>query len=389
MPHDYKNLKIIISTHEYFKGSGQELKEFLIRKKSKKLLYVAHKLFLASPNISYAETYENGEISKKESSSELPKMQWLLYLRDAFYNLYYVLTSKGKYDYYIGINSFNAIFGLLFRFLGKVDKVVFFTIDYVMEDRFENKLLNKLYTRMDRIAFWNSDFTWNVSDRMSNQRIKELGPEAKTKKQIVVPIGVPEEAQKVQATKKKNVLVYSGELAPKYGLEIILESAPKIIEQIPDLEIRIIGDGRLKEKLVNLSKDLNIESNVNFMGYINTTTERIRWLKLLKESTLGIATYEEDKKSFKQFSDVTKPKDYMACGLPVITTGLIPLSEDIKKYNLGRVIEDNTESFVENILELLQNPAEVKTIEANIEKYCKDMTWENIFLKSFSEMETE
>lgn len=383
-----EDLRITISTHEYFKGSGQELKEFLINKKIKKIVYIAHKLFLAKPNLSYKEVYKSGVLIKKEESFSIPRVQFLLYLRDAFYNLYFLIFSTGRIDYYIGINSFNAFFGILLKKLGKIDKVVFFTIDYIMEDRFGSGLMNKIYIWLDRFAFFNSDYTWNVSSRMSEQRIKEIGDQAKNIKQLVVPIGVPlNDAANITVERKNNILVYSGELAPKYGLELILESAPDLLKEFPDLEIRIIGDGKLKDKLQRIAKDLNIEKNVNFVGYINTTLERARWLSLLKESTLGLATYQEDKKSFKQFSDVTKPKDYMSCGLPIITTNLIPLSEDIKKYNLGRVVEDTKISFVKNISELLRNKNEIEQIRKNIDLYAKDMTWENIFKKVFSEMD--
>lgn len=387
MKNSLKDLSIIISTHEYFKGSGQELKEFLLNKRIKKVVYIAHKLFLANPNLSYREIYKYGEKKSTIESFIIPKKQILLYLRDAFYNLYFLFSLKGKYDYYIGINSFNAFFGILLKKLGKVDNVVFFTIDYIMNDRFDQGILNKIYIWLDRFAFFNSDFTWNVSTRMAEQRIVEIGKKAKKIKQLTVPIGVPlNDAQNIEVQRKNNILVYSGELAPKYGLEIILESTPKLLEKFPDLEIRIIGDGKLKEKLHAMAKELNIQKNVNFVGYINTGQERQRWLTLLKESTLGIATYQKDEKSFKQFSDVTKPKDYMSCGLPIITTNLIPLSEDIKKYNLGRVIEDNVDSFVENITELLNNAQELEKIRTNIKEYAKDMTWENIFLKVFREM---
>ena len=383
-----EDLKIIIATHEYFKGSGQELKDFLVGRKIRKVLYIAHKLFLANPNLSYEEIYSRGNLVKKVESIEIPKHQLLLYLRDAIYNIYFILFNRGRFDYYIGANSFNAFFGIIFKKLGKIDKVVFFTIDYIMEDRFGSGLMNKIYIWLDRFAFFNSDYTWNVSSRMSEQRIKEIGSRAKKIKQLVVPIGVPfNDAASVQIEREKNVLVYSGKLAPKYGLEIIIESAPRLAKEFPDLEIRIIGDGQLKNKLQKMAKDLNVEKYMNFVGYINTTSERQRWLSLLKESTLGIAAYEKDEKSFKQFSDVTKPKDYMSCGLPIITTDFIPLSEDIKKYNLGRVIEDNVDSFVKNISELLKNQNEIEAIRRNIEIYAKDMTWENIFKKVFSEME--
>ncbi len=382
-----RSLHITVVTHEFFKGSGQELKDFLVESKVSETLYIGHIFAYAKNSVSYMEHYLNGDLKKKKQSPKLPANEFLLYARDAFYTLYYIFSSKGKFDYFIGIDSFNALFGLLLKKIGKVDKVVFMTIDYVMHGRFKNKYLNRFYVWMDRKAFYGSDFTWNVSDRMSRQRVLELGESATKKIQLVVPIGVPiDEAEKVQTTRKDNVIVYSGSLSPEFGLELLIESMPHLIAKFPDIELRIIGAGVLEAELKKMVADLKVEKNVNFVGFINTTNERERWLKLLKESTLGLATYEDNETTYKRFSDVTKPKDYMSCGLPLITTSVIPISEDVEKHNLGRVVKYNVESFVEGISDLLSRPDERKQIEKNVYEYSKNMTWENIFKKVFNEM---
>ena len=385
------NLRVAIVTHEYFKGSGQELRDYFISKKIKRLFYIAHQFFYAKDTKSYLDHYETGKKVRHWGSIPLPKVEFLLYIRDIIYTFGYILVAPYKFDLYVGVDSFNALAGLLLKKLGKVDKVVFFTIDYVMHDRFPWDFLNKLYVKMDRWAFFGADYTWNVSDRMSRQRVLEIGDSAKQKLQLVVPIGVPhDDAKLVKGIKRKdNILVYSGGLTPQFGLELMVEAMPKLIQDFPDLELRIIGEGVIGSKLRKMTAGLDIEEHVNFVGFINTAKERKRWLSLLKESTLGLATYEDNETTYKRFSDVTKPKDYMSVGLPIITTSVIPLSEDVKEHNLGRVVEYNVESFVENIAELLKNSGERKKIESNVASFCKDMTWENIFNRVLSEMKIE
>jgi len=387
MAKELKDLNIAIATHEYFKGTGQELKDFLVECRVSRVFYVAHLFPFVKDSISYLEDYHKGSLEKKLQSPLLPKNDFLLYLRDIFYTFKFFLFDDGKFDFYIGVDSFNAILGLVLKKFGKVNTVAFMTIDYVMQKRFKWALLNWIYVKMDRIAFYGSDFTWNVSDRMSRQRIVELGEKAKSKVQLIVPIGVPiEEAEKIQVERKDNVIVYSGGLLPEYGLELIVESMPALVKLFPGIELRIIGEGELGQKLRGMAADLKVSQNTNFVGYINTNTDRERWLRLLKESTLGLATYEPSETTYKRFSDVTKPKDYMSCGLPIITTSVIPFSEDIQKHNLGRVVEYNVDSFVASIRELLENKEELGKIRANVYRFCKDMTWENIFKRVFSEM---
>lgn len=384
---NYKDKSILIVTHEYFKGSGQELKEFLNTQGTKEVFYIAHKFFFSKETRSYYEKYENGILQKTETTKNFNLNQYALYIKDFIYTLKFAFTYKGKFDIYIGCGAFNVIPGILLKILGKTDKLVLFTIDYVMKGRFGNRIVDTLYRSLDRLAFFYSDYTWNVSERISDQRLLELGEKAKTKKQLVVPIGVPiEDAQKIVVEKKENILVYCGSLMPEFGLEIVLESMPDLIRLYPDIELRLIGKGALEEKLKTRATELKINNNVKFLGFIDSNLERERLLTLQKEATIGLAIYDDIPTSYKRFSDVTKPKEYMACGLPVVITSFISISDDVKKYNLGRVINDNREQTVQAIKELLDDDHERHAIENNIQKYIQNITWKNIYSKTFEKM---
>jgi len=385
---DLTKLNVAIVTHEYFKGSAQELRDFLVKLKIPRVFYVANMFSYAKNSASYCEDYAEGVLKSKKESGNWPKNEFIMCFRDLIYTFYFFFTTKGKFDLYVGSDSFNTILGLVLRALGKVDKVVFFTIDYIMNDRFSNPILNWIYVKMDRIAFFGSDYTWNVSDRMSRQRVIELGDPAKKKIQLEVQIGVSVgDAQKIQVNRKDNILVYSGSLREGFGLFKVVESIPILLRSFSDLELRIIGEGPIGDELKKRVRDLGVEKNVNFVGFIDTTKERTRWLRLLKESTLGLAIYDETETTYKQFSDVTKPKDYMAVGLPIITTSVIPISEKVKSHNLGSVVEDSVESIAKGIRELLENTDKRHETEKNIREFRKNITWDSIFKKVFNKME--
>lgn len=379
--------KVIIVTHEFFKGSGQELKEYLVAKKSKKVLYIAHKFFYSGSTFSYFELYENGKLVNRGRSRDFPKKEYFLYVKDFLITLKYIFTLSGSFDMYVGSGAFNVLPGIVAKLFGKVKHLNFFTIDYVMKGRFGNALLDKLYVFLDRLAFFASDSTWNVSDRMSRQRILEIGELSKRKLQIEVPVGAPiDEANAITVDRKDNLLVYSGSLLPEFGLEIIIDSLPKLAKKIPGIKVRIMGKGPLEEKLKARIRELGVEGNVDFIGYIDTTKERTRWLTLLKESTIGLATYEDNKTTYKRFSDVTKPKDYIACGLVIFTTSVIPFSEIVIKENLGRVVDYNEESFVSGIVELLADKEELRKIQENVKRFAPALKWENIFDNTFNKL---
>jgi len=104
------------------------------------------------------------------------------------------------------------------------------------------------------------------------------------KKQLVVPIGVlVKDAAKVKVQRKSNVIVYSGHLTKESGVQLALEALPKLVKLFPEIELRIIGNGPVEDALHKRVKELKLEEHVNFTGFINTTTHRTKWLKLLKQ----------------------------------------------------------------------------------------------------------
>lgn len=382
-----KNKTVAVVTHEHFKGTGQEMRDFLSELRVKSLYYIAHKFHYSKGElISYFHRFNRGRIVEEKKSPVIPKNEFLFYIRDAFYNILYLARAREKIDLYIGFGSFNAIFGLLFKMFGKVDKVAFFTIDYIMKGRFSNGVLNKLYVLMDRLAFLYSDYTLNVSRRMAEKRIEEIGEKAESRKQLEVPIGILNDAFSIKVKKKGKILVYSGGLSKDFGIELAIDSMPDLLKVFPDLKLRIIGDGELRENLEKLVAKKKLQDSVEFFGFIDTSTEREKWISLLKESTLGIATYADTKDTYKRFSDVTKPKDYISCGLPVITTDVIPFSEVISEKNLGRVIKFNKRSFVNAVSGILTDEKELRKIEKNALEYSKEITWDSIFTRMFNQM---
>jgi len=51
--------------------------------------------------------------------------------------------------------------------------------------------------------------------------------------------------------------------------------------------------------------------------------------------------------------------DYMSVGLPVVANDVGGWTDIIKRYNLGRISEDNPINFANGIIELLSNPEEL------------------------------
>ncbi|RLA45378.1 MAG: glycosyltransferase family 4 protein, partial [Gammaproteobacteria bacterium] len=61
-------------------------------------------------------------------------------------------------------------------------------------------------------------------------------------------------------------LLFVGRLVDKKGIEYLIESMPQVLDQHPDETLTIIGDGPLKQGLLDLCQTIGIEKRVNFLG---------------------------------------------------------------------------------------------------------------------------
>ncbi|MBI3026862.1 glycosyltransferase family 4 protein [Candidatus Woesearchaeota archaeon] len=65
---------------------------------------------------------------------------------------------------------------------------------------------------------------------------------------------------------KNKFILFVGRLVEKKGVEYLIKSMPIILSKMPKSKLVIIGDGPEKERLVNLTEELNLKSNVEFLG---------------------------------------------------------------------------------------------------------------------------
>lgn len=379
---DIKEKKFIIVTHSYFKGSSQELRDFLI-KRSKELVFIGHPFSYCQDIDSSIEVHKNKKHIKTKKFKFFKASQYLFYIKDFILTLYWVLTSRNKFDIYFGVDPLNCFAGLILKKVGKVKKVVLFTIDYIPKNRFGNKLLNYVYIKLDDYCVKQSDYTWNISEEIIAARVKR-GLIKSKKRHIVVPIGVNIDHNQVLPIKKINrkTIVYIGGMDKQFGAKLILKAIPLVADKISDVQCLMIGGGPEAESIKNSILNNNLGQNIKFIGFIN---DRKKLCNYMRENAVGLALYKPDKDSYKVFSDVTKPKEYMSFGMPVIINKVPPIFKKVEKHKLGIVINYDEEELANAIIRLLSNSQLYESCRKNAIRFVKKYKWNNIFEKAFKE----
>lgn len=207
-------------------------------------------------------------------------------------------------------------------------------------------------------------------------------------KQKVVPIGIwldaiPRDRKNVRITK---TLVFCGDIIEGQGVQLVLEAVPEIIKHVNGFKFVIIDDGEYKPTLEKMSKQLAIERHVEFMGAIYDIDVL---LKTLCSFRIGIAPYKDNKLSTVYFVDLTKPKTYLSCGLPVIITKFTWINELITREKLGVAIDYDKMTLVKAVINLMNNDNFYIDCKKNIEEFIHLLDWNRIFDNALREMKNE
>lgn len=384
MNSDYKRKKIIIATHVFAPGPAQDLRDYLVSAKTLKLLFIGHPLFY-QPTLqgSGFEIYYGNTGEKKESYSKIKDNFGVLsYFRDFYSNIKYVMRHGRGWDLYVGSDNLNALSGIVLRRLGFVKKCVYYVIDY-NPHRFQNRLMNRIYHKIDQYCVKHCDETWNLSVRMKEGRKKYFNFSGGN--QITFPIGIWfDKFKRVTFSKvEKQTLVYMGHVLKKQGIQHVLSAIPQIVRSVSKFKFKVVGYGEYLPELKKQTKDLGIESNVEFFEHVRTSEEVE---EILPKCAAAVAMYEKyddaGNLSFTYFADPGKLKSYLAGALPIILTDVSHNAREIERLGCGKIITTDKNSIAKAVIAMLKNEKKLEKMRQNAEEYAKKYDWNLTFPKN-------
>lgn len=127
--------------------------------------------------------------------------------------------------------NYNKIASLLTRFVDKYITISRFSYDSLKKNSKKNNIL----------------FIQNGIDRFYEDEVFEF--------------------ENKEKDSRKFKIAFIGRLTTQKGVEILIDSVSSLISKDINVDLKIIGDGELRENLENQVKKLDISENVYFMGY--------------------------------------------------------------------------------------------------------------------------
>lgn len=373
---------IAIATHEHVYGAPQALREYLENTKQFRVAFLAHPL-LDSKGESYLEI--SGDRfrawERRASGTVYPIIG---YVKNIYRNLRW-LSSIGIIDIFFGVNPLNAFSGIVLRRFAKVNKVIYYTIDFTPK-RFNFAPLNYLYHLADKYCVTHADEVWNVSNQIQVGREHRDGALSRSQSNVyTVPIGVwCDRIKKIPfELVNKHQAFFLGHLLEKQGVQLLLNATPKILEKHPNFRFVIIGGGDYELSLKKLAKSLCIEHAVEFKGWVY---DRTILDDVMCTSAFGVATYISKIAEFTAFADPTKLKDYLSAGLPLLMTDVPHNSSELVENNCAIITNEDPNEIANKVIALLDNQNIMKLMRESALNYIQKFDWNLIFKHHLSRL---
>jgi glycosyltransferase involved in cell wall biosynthesis len=209
----------------------------------------------------------------------------------------------------------------------------------------KNSFFEKISRYYERVCYRTCDMITVTTEEIKKSIINDYN--ILIDKIILLPNGVDTDIFK-PSTVKKNRIIYAGNIGFAQDLEKVILAVKKVNEKFP-LEFYLIGDGDIKNDLMELVKKEGLEDIVIFTGSL----EREKIPGLIAESLIGVAPLKN--LQCLDYAIPTKVYEYMSCGIPFIATGKGEIEYLSKISKGGTIAENSIESIYKSIIDLLEN----------------------------------
>jgi glycosyltransferase involved in cell wall biosynthesis len=176
-------------------------------------------------------------------------------------------------------------------------------------------------------------------------------------------------------------MIFVGHLLEKQGVQLALRALPLVRERVPDAELLVIGDGPYRPALEALTKELSLESAVEFAGYVEDH-EHVE--DHIAASAVGLAVYDPGNASFTEFADPGKIKNYLAAGIPVITTRVVHSAPKLEQSGAGVVVDYDADALAAALVAILSAPNEQPRMRQAAAELGAESDWTAVFDEAFA-----
>lgn len=195
-----------------------------------------------------------------------------------------------------------------------------------------------------------------------------------TDTELFRPVDKIKAREKIGIDHNLSVIGFVGNLAKWQGVEYLIEAAPIILKDIPNVQFVIVGGGPELKNLKQQVKRLKISEKIIFIG-------RVSYREVphyINSFDIATATFTVERNKKCGLSPL-KIYDYAACGIPIVASRL-PGLEIIEKYNIGVLATPEKPREVANaVIKLLRDTQKRKIMGERARKIAEqNFSWNKV-----------
>lgn len=176
--------------------------------------------------------------------------------------------------------------------------------------------------------------------------------------------------KKLDLPLNKKILLFFGYLSPYKSPDILLRSFAEVSKNDPDTVLLFAGSGDMEEKLQILSKELKVEKEVIFAGFVEKELRALYYKSadiFCLPSTMSTECYP------------LAILESMASNTPVVASKIGGIPEIIDDGVTGMLVQPNNQNeLTQTLLNLLNNHSLRERLSKNAYDNIQQYSWENI-----------
>ena len=203
---------------------------------------------------------------------------------------------------------------------------------------------------------------------VSNKTKKDLRKIKPSESSVIIPNGISfREINEIHPKNENFDLIFAGRLIKEKNVDILIKATNILKKKYPDFRCLIIGDGPEEKRLIKLIKELDLQSNIEFRGFMKNYQDLIGYFKSSK--VLVLPSKREG------FGMVVIEAN--ACGLPVVVANYeMNAAKDLVVEGVnGFIAEPLKEDIAQKVINSIENK---KYMEDKCIEMSKEYDWDKI-----------
>ncbi|MGB0661513.1 MAG: glycosyltransferase [Mangrovicoccus sp.] len=275
----------------------------------------------------------------------------------------------GRADLVMGFGPWGALPGLLLKYLGRANCLVYVDRDY--EAGLFDDQRGRITAALERKLPQKSDIFVTIGPRLQKLRLETTGREP-----LLCETGVTAAnfaaAHGASPASGQVEILYVGNVIEWSGVELVIRAMGELPAR---LRFRVIGSGLpgYMNELAALAESLGVADRVEFVGPI----AHVELPGAMAGASLGFAASRPN--LYRQYAYPLKVLEYMAAGLPVLATKDTEAADIVARAQAGFSFDYDVTALRDALDRLLAQPQLLTQMRTNALAAAQGMSWERSF----------